>query len=127
MSTSRSKEQVLRPGRTVGLSLAILASGMLFTVLPLLQMALLLGIRYKFANTNLAVPGQPNDSLPIAVGGSLSGSDGVSLAAQAILGVVFLVIAIFAWRGRPKWIRFAMLAAVIVLTLVTVVLSAVPL
>lgn len=100
---------------------------MLFTVLPLLQMALLLAIRSKFASVDLAVPGQPDSTSPFAVGGSLSGGDSTSLIAQAVLGLVFLVITIFAWRGRPSWIRFAMLGAVIVLTLVTMVLSAAPL
>jgi hypothetical protein len=99
---------------------------MLFTVLPLLQIALLLGIRYRFASVNLPIPGQETDALPMAVGSSLTGVDDAALVAQAVLGVVFLLIAVFAWRGRPAWIRLAMLAAVLLLTLVTIGLSVLP-
>ena len=48
----------MKPGRTVGLSLAILASAMLFSILPLTQVALVLTIRYRMQQVNLPVPGE---------------------------------------------------------------------
>lgn len=126
MQSAPNTSSLIRPGRTVGVSLAILASVMLFTVLPLLQIAMLLGIRYRFASVELPVPGETTNPVPMAVGGNLSGVDDITLVVQVVMGVVFLVIAFFAWRGRPAWIRLALLAAVLLLTVVTVALSVAP-
>ncbi len=115
-----------KPQRTLGLSLAILASAVLFSILPLLQVAMILLIRQRFQGVSLSVPGEDAVS-PLAVGGSFSGIEDYSLILQAVLGIVFLLIAVGAWRGRPPWIRFAMLASVLVLTGVTVALSLLPL
>ncbi len=109
-----------KPGRTVGLSLAILASAMLFSILPLMQVALVLTIRARVQQVDLPVPGQSDSVTPFAVGGSVTGTDDAALMVQGVLGVVFLVIAFFAWRGRPAWIRLATLAAVLLLTLITI-------
>jgi hypothetical protein len=116
-----------RPGRTLGVSLAILASVMLFSVFPLLQLAMLLIINFRFRNVDLPVPGQEGTVAPIAVGGDFTGVANEVVVIQAVIGVVYLVIAFFAWRGRPRWIRFAMLAAVVAMTLVTVAFSISPL
>lgn len=115
----------MKPGRTLGLSLAILASAMLFSILPLMQIAMLLIARERFQNVQL-VPGE-TDTTPIAVGGNFEGGSDASLIVQVVLGVIFLVIAVCAWRGRPRWIRFVMVAAVVVLTVVTVAFSIAPL
>lgn len=117
----------MKPGRTVGLSLAILASAMLFSILPLIQIAMLLLVRYRFQQVDLAIPGETNAAAPLAVGGDFMGGDNTSLLVQAVLGAVFLVIAFCAWRGRPRSIRFVMLAAVVMLTVVTVAFSIAPL
>jgi hypothetical protein len=39
---------------------------------------------------------------------------------QFISGVVFLAIAIFAWRGKPSSMRYVLIAAVLILTTVTI-------
>jgi uncharacterized membrane protein (UPF0136 family) len=116
----------MKPGRTLGLSLAIFASAMLFSILPMLQVAMLLIIHYRFQNTDLALPGKAVVN-PIAIGGSFEGGSDASLIVQVVLGVIFLVIAVCAWRGRPPWIRFVMIAAVVLLTLVTAAFSITPL
>jgi hypothetical protein len=117
----------MKPGRPFGLSLAILASAMLFSILPLMQVILIILIRYRLQNTNLAVPGAPEGVTPSVTGGSFMGITEIELLIQVGLGLLFLVIAVFAWRGRPAWIRYAMLAAVALLAALTVVLSALPL
>lgn len=127
MASRRTTPGLSRPPRTVGVSLAILASGLLFSILPLLQLGLLLLIQYRFANVDLTVPGQTDSVAPVAVGGDFTGIDNRIVILQTILGVIFLAIAVFAWRGRPAWIRFVMLAAVLGLTLITVGLSVAPL
>ncbi len=116
----------MKPGRTVGLSLAILASAMLFSILPLTQVALVLGIRYKVQQASLPVPGETSPITPVASGGDFIGVPDLNLAVQAIFAVVFLGIAICAWIGRPRWIRLAMWVSVVVLTLITAALTIVP-
>lgn len=116
-----------KPGRTLGLSLAILASVMLFSILPLTQVGTVLLLRSRFENASLTIDGQNESVAPLAVGGSYTGVDDSALVVQSVLGAAFLVIAFFAWRGKPHWIRFAMLASVVVLTLVTIWFSVAPL
>lgn len=116
-----------KPGRTLGVSLAILASVMLFSIFPFLQFALLWIINARLQQVNLPVPGEETSVRPLAVGGDIAGVASTGLIIQALIGVAYLIIAFFAWRGRPSWIRFAMLASVVVVTIVTVVFSAAPL
>ena len=116
----------MKPGRTVGLSLAILASAMLFAILPLTQVALVLGIRYKVQQASLPLPGEVDPAIPMASGGDFTGVSDLNLAIQTVLAVIFLVIAVCAWIGRPRWIRLAMWVAVVILTLVTAALTIVP-
>src|SRR3990172_2460164 len=117
----------MKPSRPFGLSLAILASATLFSILPLMQVALILLVRHRLQSTNLAVAGASNGVTPSAVGGSFMGVTDGTLLIQIGLGILFLLIAVFAWRGRPGWIRFVMLSAVVLLTAVTIMLSALPL
>ncbi len=116
----------MKPARTLGVSLAILASVMLFSILPFLQIAMILILNYRFRQVDLAVPGNSGGVTALAEGSNFIGVADASLVVQAALGVIFLVIAFYAWRGRPAWIRFAMLAAVLVLTAVTIAFSIAP-
>jgi len=100
---------------------------MLFSILPLIQVATVLMLRSRFESASLSIGGEGDDIAPLAVGGSYTGVDDVTLFVQVVLGSAFLVVAFFAWRGKPQWIRFVMLASVVILTLVTVLLSVVPL
>ena len=113
----------MKPGRTLGLSLAIIASVMLFTLIPLMQVALILIIRGRIAAVSLDVPGEAETAFPAMSGGVFEGVSDTGLIVQVVLGLVFLVIAYFAWRGRPGWIRLVMLGAVLALTVATVALS----
>ncbi len=116
----------MKPGRTVGLSLAILASVMLFSILPLTQVTLVLTIRAKVQQVNLPLPGETDPTTPIAYGGDFTGVSDTSLVIQTVLAVIFLGIAICAWLGRPRWIRLTMWVAVLVLTVVTAVQTVAP-
>lgn len=116
-----------KPPRTLGISLAILASVMLFTILPLLQVAILLALRARLGEMSLALPNGGESGAPFAVGSEYEGIADASLWIQVVFGVVFLGIAALAWRGRPARIRFALVGAVILLTAFTIVTSAAPL
>ena len=98
-----------RPGRPLGVSLAILASVVLFSVFPLILVAMVLLVQEHFQNADFSL----GSFEPIAVGGDFLGVSTENLAIQTILSLGFLVIALFAWRGRPASIRFVMLGAVL--------------
>lgn len=101
-----------RPGRPLGLSLAIIISAMLFSLLPIVQVGIFLLLRQRFQNMEFLEGGG-------AVGGNLQLSD-TALIWQVIGGVIFLVIAVFAWRGKPPFIRYLLIAAVLILTTITI-------
>lgn len=102
-----------RPGRPLGLSIAIITSVMLFSLLPLLQVITLLLLRERFRNVELLETGG-------AVGSYLVGISDNKLLLQSVLGLAFLVIAVAAWRGKPAHIRNVMVAAVLFLTALTI-------
>ena len=101
-----------RPGRPLGLSLAIIISVMLFSVLPIAQAVFLLVLRQRFQNIEFLEGGG-------AIGGDLEFSDSV-LTWQVIGGLIFLIIAFFAWRGKPTSIRYFLILGVLLLTAITI-------
>jgi hypothetical protein len=101
-----------RPGRPLGLSLAIIISAMLFSLLPIAQVIFFLMMRQRLQNVEFLEGGG-------AMGGDFQISDS-ALIWQLIGGLIFLVIAIFAWRGKPRSIRFLLILAVLILTAITI-------
>ena len=101
------------PGRPFGLILAIILSVLLFTVMPLMQVAFILMLRHRFSEIDFLETGG-------ASGGSIEGVDDIQLVLALVMSVVFLIIAVLAWRGKPKVIRFIFVGAVSLFTLVTV-------
>jgi len=106
-----------KPGRPLGVTLAIIASVTLFTVFPLMIVAMVVLVNRHFSNLDFAGSGLE----PIAMGGDFLGVSPANLAIQTIVSLAFLVIAIFAWRGRPAAIRYVMLVAVVGMTLLSLV------
>jgi hypothetical protein len=106
-----------KPGRTIGLALAIIISVMLFSLLPLAQVAVFLLLRERSRQIEFLSEGG-------AVGGNISANlSDWTLIFQVILGLIFLVIAVLAWRGKPASIRFIFVAAVAVLTILTIAMT----
>ncbi|MCK6577700.1 MAG: hypothetical protein L6Q98_06305 [Anaerolineae bacterium] len=115
-----------KPPRTLGLSLAILASVMLFTLLPLLQVSVFFAVQYRFSQINLPVdPAGEDAAPPIAIGGSAGGIPDAALIVQIALGLGYLPLAMLAWRGRPGSIRQIIMAGVVLLTLTTALMTVV--
>lgn len=112
-----------KPGRPFGLSIAIAASVMLFSVFPLLDGLRLLMFRWRFQDFQMV---ESEFGQPAMIGTNFTGLSDVELLIHVILGSVFLVLAVFAWRGRPRWIRFAMILAVLAIMLYTSVVSLLP-
>jgi hypothetical protein len=112
-----------KPGRPFGVTLAIIASACLFSILPLLQVGIVLSVRQHFLNMNFQDSGLDT----IAMGGDLLGVPESSIILQSVLSIAFLVISVMAWRGKPSSIRFIMIAAVVALTIIKLISVLVPL
>lgn len=128
MTTARSKPAQSahfdsRPPRTLGLSLAIILSVVLFTILPLLPVIWVILFRIRISET-CSTFGIADNAM---CGAELFGVDEPSFVFLGVLGILFLFVAIFAWHGRPPWIRFVMLAAVVLFTLLILVVTLLPL
>jgi hypothetical protein len=106
-----------KPGRPLGLSLAIIISVILFSLLPIAQIIFVLSLRQQFQAIEF-LPGSG------AVGGDLLIAD-ANLIVPFVNGILFLIIAVFAWRGKPQGVRFAFIAGVIYLTAVTILMTVV--
>ncbi len=102
-----------RPPRPFGVTLAIFASLILFTIFPLMEVGMLLSVRLHFANVSFGGDGPQ----PFAMGTDFLGIPDSKIFLQAILALIFLVIAFFAWRGRPSFMRFVLIFACAGLTL----------
>lgn len=103
-----------KPGRPLGLSIAIIASTMLFSLLPLAQALFYLSFKLRFQNIEFLEGGG-------ATGGSIEGISDLQLALQFVTGIGFLVLALFAWRGRPAVMRLLFVGAVLLLAAATVI------
>jgi len=105
-----------KPGRTLGLSLAIIISVALFSLLPIAQVIFYLSLQQQFQAIEFLESGG-------AIGGSMPIVSNVSLIIPVVNGIIFLIIAGFAWRGKPQSIRFIFVGAVVFITLTTVILT----
>jgi hypothetical protein len=108
---------VQKPGRPFGVSLAIFVSVCLFTILPLMQVGMILLVRQHFLNLNFEDSGLQT----IAMGGDFLGVPEGSIIVQSVLSLAFLVVAALAWRGKPSSMRFIMVGAVILLTVIQLI------
>lgn len=106
-----------KPGRPLGVALAIIASVFLFSFLPLTQVffVLLLRQRVYFAPDGM-----------VGGGTDVLGGSETRLLLQTALGLIYLVIAVFAWRGRPPYMRYVVILFVLGLMALTLVLNILP-
>lgn len=120
--TSAASQRTQRPPRTLGVALAILLSVLLYTVIPLMLLWIDLSVQSKFQNLeNVSIPyPDGSDGEAFAVGGTADIVPTARLIFDTVTGLGFLVIAIFAWLGRPPWIRFLILAAIAAMTALNV-------
>src|SRR4051812_21255546 len=101
------------PPRPFGVTLAIIASLILFTMFPLIEVGMLLSVRLHFSNVSF----QGDGPQPFAMGADFLGIPDSTLFIQTIIALIFLVIAIFAWRGRPTFMRYVLMLTCAGLTL----------
>lgn len=105
-----------RPPRPLGVSLAIITSILLFSVLPLIQVGLVMVVQQHFASLDFPEGGPQ----PVAVGGDFLGVAPMTLIVQSALALAFLGLAAMTWRGRPGRIRFIFVGTVVLLTIVKI-------
>jgi hypothetical protein len=89
----------------------------MFSIMPLLQVGMILLVRLHFARIDFSTV----SGGAAASGGDLLGVPEGSLVLQGVLSLVFLGIGVLAWRGRPARIRFVMIGAVVIYTLIGVI------
>ncbi|MBL8154645.1 MAG: hypothetical protein JNM70_10725 [Anaerolineae bacterium] len=111
-----------RPPRPLGVTLAIFASTVLFSLFPLIQVLLLFNVRQHFISQSF----DPSYGDPIISGADVLGVPDTLLTFQAFIAVIFLVIAVMAWRGRPPQMRFVLMGAVLFLTVLRFMLTVSP-
>lgn len=88
----------MRPRRPFGVSLAIFASVFLFAGVPLLRVFFFLSLpRLTFSEEDGIITGM---SSPV--------SD-VALFVDLMSGLIFIVVAVFAWHGRPSFVRLLLM------------------
>jgi len=117
-------KNVLKPRRPFGVTLAIIFGVLFYSVIPLLQIGLLLRLEYlvRRAGDNSSPFGTQTIS-----GGNFRGDiSDERLIFQVVMALLFLVVAFFAWYGKPKFMRFVYMLAILALTGVTLVLSVLP-
>lgn len=100
-----------KPKRPFGLSLAIIASILLFTILPLLEIVFILSV---------------NDMMAFDTVGR-SGMDVVGIESyqqqmilQGLFALGFLIIGILSWIGRPSKMRYLLSASILGISLLTI-------
>jgi hypothetical protein len=102
-----------KPPRTIGIALAIIIGALLYTLTPTAIVAFTWTLQRRMADSGVTVGIDPAR----AMGGS-SGFLSVSsteLALWLIGAVIFLIVAVLTWRGRPSSMRFIYVVAVIIM------------
>ncbi len=105
-----------KPGRPLGLSIAIIVSTLLYTLFPIGQVLFYLSLFQHFENTEFLESGG-------AIGTSVTHISPLTVVLPLIYGLVFLVIAVMAWRGKPQAIRWIFMLAVFSITVITILMS----
>lgn len=116
-----------KPGRPFGVSLAILASVLLFSLIPLLQTGMVLLVEAHFRNLDNTITLPSGEVLEGFSGGDFRG--GISderLILNIATAVIFLFVAALAWRGKPPYMRYVMLVSVTLLTAISLGLTIIP-
>ncbi|MBC6955338.1 MAG: hypothetical protein DWB44_04105 [Chloroflexi bacterium] len=113
-----------KPGRPLGLSLAIILSVGLYVVLPMFQLVVQVGLQERISRIDSPIEVHGQELTAGASGGSFVLVGEAELVVQTIAAGVFLVIAILAWRGHPRGIRATFTTVVLLYAGVTAVVTA---
>lgn len=114
-----------KPGRPLGVTIAIVASVIVFSLLPLLRVGLIVAVEQRFnVISEVSVPLGEQEVAPFASGGNFDGGlSDAEVILQVVLSVGFLVVAFFAWRGGSQLMRYVFMGAVALLAVIAVLLE----
>lgn len=121
-------DKTLKPHRPLGLTIAILVAIIFYSIIPLLFTAQLLLVEAHMASMETEWYVDEDDTVEqIASGGDLTGGiTRFDMIVQGVLAVIFLGVAFFAWRGKPRIMRHVYVLAVIITSLVTLFVTIFP-
>jgi hypothetical protein len=91
-----------KPGRPLGVTLAIISSALLLGIIPLAYIGIITLIRRNIYNNLTGAEG----SQPMFLGVDYVGLPDWRIAVQVIMALAFLLVAAFAWRGKPAAMRW---------------------
>lgn len=94
----------IKPGRPLGLTLAILLSVLLYAIMPLLLLGYRLLIQDRLSRVDTPVVFEGEEYRALASGGSFQLTTN-EIVVQTIAILVFLIAAYLAWRGGRTWVR----------------------
>jgi hypothetical protein len=106
--------QLNKPGRPFGLNLAILTVALVFGVMPLLRIGLEVWLYTHFQNFSWTV-GTGDEAIDPIMAGIDFDFNYVSGIGQGLLSAAILIFCVMAWRGRPRWARYALLWSVLLI------------
>lgn len=108
-----------KPGRPLGVSLAIISSTLLFSLLPLTQIIIIALIRRRIYDNLISTDGMQ----PAYLGIDYTGLPDWRTSMQIIIALIFLLLAAFAWRGRPAAMRWLLPVSVAGILVINAVLA----
>ncbi|MBP6297733.1 MAG: hypothetical protein KA401_00180 [Anaerolineae bacterium] len=112
-----------KPGRPLGLTLAIVLSMFLYGFLPLIQLGLQLFIQDRISRIDSPVEFEGQTLQSLGSGGSYNLVSGPEILVNGGAALLFVVICIFAWRGGRPWIRLTFTLAVFTFALATAIIT----
>lgn len=108
--------EINRPGRPFGVTIAILISVLFFSVLPLLFVGMRVAIEdYVTRPKEIILPDGTVTTDAGLSGIEESAFTSAEVVFQVGVSLAFVVVAVFAWRGRPKYMRFVLMVSVLLL------------
>ncbi len=122
------RDNILKPHRPLGLTLAIVVGIMFYSVIPLLFTVQLLTVEAHMASMETEwIVGEGETVEQIASGGNLTGGiTRFDMIVQSVVAVIFLVVAFLAWRGKPRMMRHLFVVVVIITSAVTLFVTIFP-
>ena len=109
-----------KPGRPRGVTLAIIAGVLIYAVIPLMWVGSIVAAEQIFNDfsNELSLNLDNNEIDAGASGVEFRGNiQDIRLLTQGALSVWFIVVAFFAWRGRPAFMRWVYIMAVVVMAM----------
>jgi len=114
-------ENTIKPHRPLGVSLAIILCGGLFSLVPLLNLGIQVLVQARLsnlANTQVTLP-DGTTLQALAAGGYEGLVNPTAFISQLVVCLWVLATCVMAWRGKPRGIRWVFTGTVLALAMLT--------